>query len=255
MAQEQAAKPFYDFMYGKYLLQDLFDTYLHEDDYVERAYNIWRDIGNIATAIHAFEFEIDNSRTVQLPCNVEFIEAVSTGQEWRDQYGDRVILFHAEQIVRPNHSHFADAITNPNAYRVNIDDQQSRLHPKGEFIPYELQGTLGNYTLHFDEDWVGSTGVVIYRGTCVDNDGNPLITRKEAEAIAYKMKFIDTQKKAFMGDQGALNMLEYIKMESGRKMAAAKIPEYVSQNHLNRMLSAMTRHDRKVFWSSYKSMQ
>jgi len=252
MAQEQSGHGFYDFMYGKYLLKDFFDITIHEDDYVERAYNIWRDIGNIATAIHAFEFEIGESQTVKLPCNVEFIESVSEGSA--GECPGNVILYHADWNTDPNR-YLADAITNPNANKLLIDKQDSRLHPEGEFIPYELHGTVGSYSLHFDATRKGLKGVVIYRGICVDDDGNPLLNRKEAEAIAYKMAFIDTQKKAFMGDQAAMNRLQYIKPESGRKMAAAKIPEYISQNQWNRMLSAMTRHDRKVFWSSYKTMQ
>ena len=107
----------------------------------------------------------------------------------------------------------------------------------------------------FDEKFVGQSGVCIYRGIVMDKDGNPLLTRKEAEAIAYRMAFLDTQKKAFMRDPVATQMLSYIQNEAGKKMAAAKIPEYISQNQWNRILSTMTRHDRKVFWSSYKTLQ
>ena len=251
MAQEQSTKGFYDFMYGKYLLKDYFDITLHEDDYVERAYGIFRDIGNIATSIHSFEFTVDSDLTVDLPCNVEFIDSVS---HYTEGCAENTILWHADDTVNPN-SFLPDVVLNPNASRIDMDDQDSHLHPKGEFMPYELGGRVGCYSLKFDESKAGLRGICIYRGICVDPDGNPLLTRKEAEAIAYKMAFIDTQKKAFMGDPAALNRIEYIKLESGRKMTAAKIPEYVSQNGWNRMLSAMTRHDRKVFWSSYKTMQ
>ena len=253
MAQEQASLPFYDFMYGKYLLKDLFDIKIHEDDYVERAYNIWRDIGNIATSIHAFEVTIDDSCIVVLPCNVEFVESVSDGRA--DDCGGSVMLYHADWSTNPN-VHLADAVTrNPNAKRVDISDQGSRLHPTGEFVPYELHGKPGSFSLQFDSEFIGTNCVCIYRGICVDPEGNPLLTRKEAEAIAYKMAFIDTQKRFFMNDPNAGAKLEYIKTEMGRKMAAAKIPEYLSQNHINRLLSSLTRHDRKVFWSSYKTLQ
>jgi len=254
MAQEGASNGFYDFMYSKYLLNDLFDIRLHEDDYVERAYNIFRDIGNIATAVHAFEFAVDNSRKVILPCNVEFIEAVSTGTDWSEVSDQNVILWHSERTINPN-NFLPDVINNPSVNKILLNDKHSNLHPKGEFMTYELQGTVGHYKLFFPEHYIGSRGVCIYRGMCVDDDGNPLITRKEAEAIAYKLAFLDTQKRFFMGDPRASGQLEYIKMESGRKMAAAKIPEYITQNEFDRMLSAMTRHDRKVFWSSYKPIQ
>jgi len=38
-------------------------------------------------------------------------------------------------------------------------------------------------------------------------------------------------------------------------MAAAKIPERMSQNELDKLLTARTSHDRKVYWSSYKPLQ
>ena len=69
------------------------------------------------------------------------------------------------------------------------------------------------------------------------------------------MAFYDTQKKVFMNEQGAASKLDYIARESGRKMAAAKIPERMSQNEIDRLLTARTSHDRKVYWSSYKSLQ
>lgn len=251
---EQAAKPFYDFMYGKFLLKEDFDIIMHEHDYIERAYNVWRDIGNIATCTHAFEFVVDSAGEVALPCNVEFVEAVSYGQAFKDLWGDKVTVWSTDYKVEPN-TFLADSIVTPRYNRINIDEQQSNLHAKGDFIPYELAGQPGGYKLLFNHDLVGERGTCIYRGILVDDDGNPLLTRKEAYAIAYKLAFITTQKKAFMGDQTAMNLLAYIKPESGRMMAAAKIPEYMTQNELNRVLSTLTRHDRKVFWSSYKLLQ
>jgi len=257
MAQEGTANAFYDFMYPKFLLSDLFDIQMQEDDYVERAYNVWRDIGNIATSTHAFEFIVDNNLTVTLPCNTEFIESVSSGWDWQDEVGDSVTLYHADWSLSPN-TFLADAVANPNARRVGVGEtsKHSRLHPGGAFIPYELQGTTGNYKLQFDSSHEGKHGVCIYRGTCVGSDGNPLLARKETEAIAYKLAFLHLQKRIFKADPVAAQIMQQTNLvaEYGRKMAAAKIPEYVSQNQWDRMLSAMTSHNRKVYWSSYKSL-
>lgn len=253
MSQEQAALPFYDFMYAKYLLKEYFDITMHEDDYIETAYNIWRDIGNIATAIHGFEFTIPADGVVMLPCNAEFIESVTQGQHWVNYYGEHFTLFNSDWNMNPN-TYLADSlIRNPVRYR--LDMQQSHLHPDGEFLPYTLQGSVGNMSLKFDDKFATYQAVCTYRGIIVDQDNNPLLNRKEAEAIAYKLAMITTQKQAFMRDPSAMSLLPYIKQEAGVKMAAAKIPEHVTQNEWNRILSAMTRHDRKVFWSSYKSMQ
>ena len=71
------------------------------------------------------------------------------------------------------------------------------------------------------------------------------------------MARIMLQKRIWMKDPGALQIWQALNvpMEAGRKMAAAKIPEYVSQNEWNRILTAMTSHNRKVYYSSYKLMQ
>ncbi len=88
----------------------------------------------------------------------------------------------------------------------------------------------------------------------MDDDGNPCVTRKESEAIAYKIAFIETQYKAYKGDVIASRSLGDIERKSGTKMQAAKIPEFLSQNFLDELLQAQTRHDRKVFNSSYKTI-
>jgi hypothetical protein len=255
MSQEASDNPFYDFMYPKFLLKSMFDIVLHEDDYIEQAYGVFRDIGNIARCTHAIEFTVDESLCVELPCNVEFIEAVSTGVDWLDMEDGSTVMFHADWAVNPN-SFLPDVVMNPSSTVTEFASRKHRLHPGGNYIPYELHGTPGHFHLQFLPNQIGQTGICIYRGIIVDKDGNPLLTRKEGEAIAYKLAFFALQKRVFMGDMNAAQIMQAtnIQFEYGRKMAAAKIPEYISQNHFNRMLSAMTRHDRKVFWSDYKAI-
>jgi len=236
------------------LLKELFDLTKQEDDYLEIAYNIWRAIGNIATCTHAFEFEITEDGLVHLPCNVEFIEAVAEHIKWVDKYGDSVSMFHAEHNWKIYPNHIISDVLQRNIAPINLDSHESQLKPLGEYINYELTGSPGQYTLRFDKRYAGIKAICIYRGILMDQYNNPLLHRKEAEAIAYQMAFLDTQKKAFKRDPAAANLLAYIKPEANLKMAAAKVPEYITQNNWNRVLSAMTRHDRKVYWSSYKLM-
>jgi len=249
MAQEQAASPFYDFMYPRFLLKDLYDISIQRDDYVERAYNIFRAIGNIAVGIYSFKFTIGENGVVELPCNVEFIEAVSSNTEKLGPDSDYTLIY-SDENISPN-AFLADIVEDRTYTRSPIP-QQSNLHALGSFIPYEL---IGKSQLKFSADLSGTSGVCIYRGICVDDDNNPLLYRKEAEAIAAQMAFLDIQKKLFMKDPSAASIMPYIKQEAGRLMAAAKIPEHVTQNQWNRVFSAMTTHNRKVFNSSYKSIQ
>jgi hypothetical protein len=252
MAQESSANNMYDFMYGKFLLKRRFDITMHADDYVEDAYGVYRDIGNVATAIHAFKFTIPSTQLVTLPCNVEFVEAVSTGESWVDD--GTTILISRLPDTNP-YDYIPDALTRNTPSGGVHGNQPSRLYPKGEYIQYELKGVVGNSKLHFDKKDVGREGVCIYRGMCVDMDGNPLISRKEADAIAWKLAYYDVLLRSFKKDPEAIKMLKEMENSSGRKMQAAKIPEYLTQNELNAFLSAKTRHDRKVWWSDYKTQK
>jgi hypothetical protein len=248
MAQEQVTSPFYDFMYPRFLLKDLYDIDMQEDDYAERAYNTFRAIGNIATAIHTFHFTIDNDLKFELPCNCEFIEAISTDENLLMKQED-LVVYSTNAYVSPN-AYLADIISNESLRRIYVP-QASNLHPTGIFLPYELHGR----TVIFREEQAGTKAHLIYRGVLVDEQNNPILHRKEAEAIAAQLAFLHTQKQVFMRDPAAANILAYIKPEAGRLMAAAKIPEYISQNQWNRVLSAKTRHDRKVYNTSYKTLQ
>jgi len=251
MSQEETAAPFYDFNYSRFLLKDLYDIDMQPDDYIERAYNVYRAIGNIATAVYSFKFTIDSTGKVQLPCNLEFIEAVSTGQDNLNDSTELTVLYSNENIS-PN-GYMADIILNPTD-KISVP-QTSVLHPTGNFIPYQLRGTAGNLHLEFSADYVNSSCVCIYRGVIVDADDNPILFRKEAEAIAAQLAFLDTQKRVFMRDPNAMPILAYIKGEANRMMAAAKVPEHITQNQWNRVFSALTTHNRKVYHSSYKPLQ
>jgi hypothetical protein len=252
MAQEGTSTKSYDFMYGKFLLKSLFGIEIDEGDYIEMAYGIYRDIGNVNLSVYKVGFTVDDTYTVQLPCNVESIEAVTDGV--KDTY-DNAFNWDNGYTAGSNYR-LPDILGGGRVLnRLTVNSRETTLHPSGSFIPYDIEGTIGNNSLRFSEELLGTSGEIIYRGMVVDNDGNPLLNRKEADAIAYKMAFYDTQKKVFMNEQGAASKLDYISRESGRKMAAAKIPERMSQNELDKLLTARTSHDRKVYWSSYKPLQ
>ena len=257
MAQEESQSKLYDYLYSKYLMKEFTGISMSNDDFIEKSYLFYREIGDIATATHAFEAVIEKGR-IDLPCNCEFIESVSTGQILKDEYDDLLVFYGVEDlqeatIVTNESSFLPDVIEDKRFRRHNLS--RSQLHPRGELIPFEILGSGCSRYLNFDPRFEGVHIQVIYRGILLDEDKNPLITMKQAIAIAYKTAFMVIQKKAFQGDTISMNILSYIKPEAERKMAAAKIPEYLSQNFIDRLLSAKTRHDRKVFWSSYKTMQ
>jgi hypothetical protein len=251
--QNQSDNPFLNFLSAKYLAAELFDVSLNESDFVEKAMRIWRSMGNVCLAVHEYEFTVPDSFVVPMPCNTERIEAVTTsnyGSNNSDAYDDDTIFTQIGADVYNYGSYYADAL-NSSASSFHVRAKQD-IHPQGDFVNYELQGTRGSYSLRFNSSAVGSKAFVLYRAIVIGEDSLPFITPKEQEAIAYRVAYEVTQKNAFKGDQLAMNLLGTISQQSDVKMAAAKIPEYVSQNGWDSVLRAMTRHDRKQYGVSFK---
>lgn len=253
--QEQSQENLYDYLYSKYMMKSLFGISMNDDDFVEDSYFVWRALGNVAIATHSYVATVDTNGKIDYPCNCEYINSVTLGGSHSTYDDDLVVLYgNPTQVsITTGYNFLPDVINNPAFKRHNLS--RSQLHTPGEFLPYEIDASGFDKKISFDNKFVGSQVTCTYRGIMMDQDKNPLLTLKEAEAIAYKMAFLVTQKKAFKGDQAAAQTLGYIKPESERKAAAAKIPEYLSDNFIDRLLSAKTRHDRKVFYSSYKTIQ
>jgi hypothetical protein len=250
--EQGAQSKLVDFFYPMYLVKDDYDINIAEEDYLERAYRIFREIGNVTSVRHSFEGVIGPDGTMQLPCNLEFIEAVSTGVHLYDSFDDTIFVsyYHTDQNYPQQNAEVRNIVADSSFGHRRRDSQG---YPLGEFIPYTIVGS--NEALQFKKESAGETVVVIYKGILTDAAGNPLINIKEAEAISSKLALRHFTKRAMMGDTAAVNMLPLLKGETARLMAAAKIPEYITQNFIDAMLTAKTRHDRKVFWSSYKTIQ
>lgn len=253
MAQEEAQGKLYDYLYAKYTMKSLFGITMTDDDFIEDSYMVYRNLGNVATANHSYNAKVSEDCQIQLPCNCEYIDSVSEGRLSPDDDDIAIVYSDSKDVtVTTGYNFLPDVINDQQYKRHNLS--KSQLKPTGSFIPYEIDRSC-NDKLLFDKKFIGEDVNVIYRGILMDNDKNPLLSIKEVEAIAYKMAFIKVQKKAFMGDTAAGGMLQYMKIESERKTVAAKIPEYITQNFIDRLLTAKTRHDRKVYYSSYKTME
>jgi len=251
--QNQAKNPFENFLAPKFLLKSMFNIILQEEDYIEYAYRTWRKIGNIALATHCIKEPVPDNLEIELPCNVEFIEAVSTGDVYLNNTDDMVYYFDGTQNIRPvvNQYYYPDILADTHMNKVSLS--RTDMHPIGQLVPYEILGC--NKKILLKSPMKGQNVNIIYRGQILDDDGLPCLSPKETEAIAYYVAYIITQKNAFMKDPGAMQMLPMIKQEAEVRMAAAKIPEYVNQNFWEQVLSAKVRMDRKVFYNSYKTMQ
>lgn len=249
--QEQTEMPLYDFMYGKFLLKDLFDVVLNEDDYVERAYMIFRQINTLTTYTHLTEVTIPDSCIVTLPCNILQVEAVTLNTVNLQSLDVDVNYIYYDYVHNDGFSMYVADALQKSIKNILPNKATSHQHPLGVYIPYELHGK----TITVDKKWKGTQIYLMYKGLVVDHQGNPCLFRKQTEAIAYKLAFLDAQKRSFKGDPIGRQAMMDLKPQVNRLIQAAKIPDSLSQNFLDRMLSAQTRHDRKIFYSSYRLQQ
>lgn len=86
---------------------------------------------------------------------------------------------------------------------------------------------------------------VLAEAKVLDSEGLPMITEKQASAIADWCAYIYTQRNAFAGIKGI--DLMYMKKNADMAIASARVPENVSENEWDMVLDAKTSFGRKGF--------
>ena len=116
---------------------------------------------------------------------------------------------------------------------------------------YNRDGYL-TYYLSKDEIDVGKENknksiVVAFTGIAVDEEGYPLISRKQANALAAVAGKYTLLKSGLSGKQKGIQLLEFLITESARLVQAASVPEYITDNELDALLDAKTTFNRKTY--------
>lgn len=226
---------FNDFHYAMSLLETLYGITMSEDQFEEIAIVAWNLIGNKRTRIYRYSTCISNCEEgIQLPCNVDEIEAVTTGfEEWNYSTNDT-----------PNGDIKSAVIESYIEGRKAFRDP---LYIPGKFIRYERVGDM----LYFDRPH-GKVNI-LYKGTIVDDNGLPQITDKEAMAIAAFCAYTDKQKEAYRtNNSNMLQMASVLKQEWIMRCDQARVDRYLSQNEWDQVLDAKTSWNRKIHGKSLK---
>ena len=169
-----------NFNYGLSLLETLYGMSIPEEQWEEIALVGWNLIGNKRTRLYRYSTCVSNCEEgVQLPCNVDEIEAVTASfEEWNYSTNDT-----------PNgdvNSAFVESyIEHRKAFR-------DPLYLPGKLIPYERVGDM----LYFDKPH-GKINI-LYKGLILDDEGLPEITDKEAMALATYCAYIIKYKEGLM---------------------------------------------------------
>ena len=235
------------FMTGSTLLNDRFGVSWDDDTYIERAYYVWRSIGNIAVDLKVSNVMISTDLIVTLPEDCEFVRSLTTTDFQDDRngggsFGDYKYTPKGRQPgVKPD----------PSTTSVAANVRMSDATVNGEGISYK---TYDGYLKVESPLMAGRNASLIYNSILTGEDGLPLLNDLEVEAIAVTLALREAEKELFRSGATfnartgqAAPLVTYLKTESDRLLAAAKAPEKISDDALDKLLDVTTSFGRKVF--------
>jgi len=232
--------PTYNFTNAKAMMDTLYELNVQRDDFSELAYFAWKDIANKYGDTHIFTGTVGVDNKLVLPNNVEFIESVNYPTYFSDYIINNSIFIYINGSRR-----FTETDKEWASY---VDGSKRDVY--GGNISFELES---EDVISFPQkDFSGQQVSVLYHGLLVDEECDPLLYYKEVKAIAHWVAFLLFKKKASGGDVAAANMLQVVKPDAERAMAAARIPEILTQNEIDQIMNVRVSMDRKVYNSNYK---
>ena len=225
-----------NFHYAISLAQTLYDVEGDTDDLEEIGLVAHNSIGNKHTQLHKILLNVNcEDGSVQLPCGVDVIEAVTYCglEDWNyvsntKEHGDLSSLYTENYI----------------------EAQKAFLDPhyiSGKYVKYRKVGDK----LYVNKG-LGRV-ILLYHGIILDEDGLPEINDKEAIAIAEYIAYVIKYKEAIRtNNQNVLRLAQELKQQWLFHCDAARVPEHISQNEMDQILNANTGWGIKTYGDSYK---
>lgn len=225
-----------DFHYAMSLCQTLYGVDMTEDMFEEIALVAWNLIGNKRTRTYRYRVCMDacKDNTIQLPCNCDILEAVTTSwEDWGNVTNDT-----------PNGDAYSGVTEQYIEHRKTFHDP---LYQSGKFIKYERVGD----TLYLDRPYRQVN--ILYRGVILDENGLPELTDKEALAIATYCAWVTKYKEGLItNNPNIVSLANKLKAQWNIQCDQAKTDQYLSQNEWDQILDAKTNWNRKVHSKSFK---
>lgn len=225
-----------NFHYAISLAQTLYNIEGDDDDLEEIGLVAYNFIGNKNTSLYRAQLDINcQDGSVELPCNVDIIEAVTYcgPEDWNrtsntKEYGD------VQSLYTENYIESRKAFLDP-------------FYVSGKFVNYRRVGNK----LYVNKG--SGTINILYHGILVDDDGLPEINDKEAIAIAEYIAYVQKYKEAIRtNNQTVFRMAQDLKHSWLQHCQAAKVSEYISQEDMDKILNVQSSWGRKLYNRSYK---
>lgn len=221
--------------------RELYGLELNPDEFESIGLTAWGKIGNKKYRLYKYQVVPTKSELneyyVDLPCNVDCIEAVTTNYEDYQKTTPTT-------LAGNNQNGWIEGYVETRKYNTG------KLYVSGKFIKYREEN---NKIILSDSFQVVN---ILYKGYVVDDDGLPYLSEKEVDAIAVFCAYTDMFKKALLTRDGASMQLAQILEQKWLKLCTqARVPDYINQNEMDEILNVATSWDRKRFGKSFKPIR
>lgn len=200
------------FLTAKARLKSRYMVDMTHDDFVERAYYVWRSIGNIATLTKSYETTIPSDLTITLPTDFEALDSVEA--------------MSSVVVQGKFNSQGATAVSKPLPISYQLLDKSIKIR---------------------ESAFIGEPVMINYSAISVDPDGLPMLNDPEVEAIAAMIALQSAEIKLFQMVAGADRVVNYMRPIAEKLMLAAKIAESISDDGIDQMLDIQSSWGRHSF--------
>lgn len=220
---------------------DLYGLELTPDEFENIGLIAWDKIGNKRYRLYRFQTEplqdLGGAYYVDLPCNCDEIEAVTTNYE---DYQKTTPI----DLASNNLSGWVEGYVESRKYNTN------HLYPSGKYIKYMQEGMRIYLSDKFE------VVNILYKGFLADEQGLPSLNVKEIDAIASFCIYSDMFKKAIITrDPSTFQMAQFLEQQWKTKCTQARVPDNINQNEMDEILNTISSWDRKRFGKSFKPIR
>lgn len=222
-------------------IRELYGLTLFPDEFESIGLIAWDRIGN--KNYRFYKFQVEPSQTtagawyVDLPCNVDEIEAVTADYEDYQKTTPTT-------VAGNNQNGWIESYIETRKYNTSF------YYSSGKFIKYTKDDNRIYLADRFNKV------NVFYKGFLADEEGLPNLSSSEVDAIAAFCAFADTHKRALLNkDMQLLQFALDLEKRWLKKCTQARIPDYLNQNQMDEILNAATSWDRKRFGKSFKPVK
>lgn len=120
-------------------------------------------------------------------------------------------------------------------------------HVSGDFVRYTKAGNK----IYLARPYPRKVSLFYFQEVLGEDD-LPMVTDKEAQAIACYIAYVQAFKDSLQGNQQSLQLSQTLEAKWLTLCDQARVPEYLSQNDMDKILDAQYSADRKVYGKSYK---